>query len=99
MNLSLSEATEVVKAKTTGLKLLIPYHIHTKTIFIKKACKFTETIRLFVSFLPVFSSLRIRSCFTSFNISIFVSLAFKIHSCTDLKLVRKQHWNFNEFHF
>jgi hypothetical protein len=95
MNLSLSEATEVVKAKTPGLKLLIPYHIHTKTIFIKKACKFTETIRLFVCF----SSLRIRSCFTSFNISIFVSLAFKIHSCTDLKLVRKQHWNFNEFHF
>jgi hypothetical protein len=39
------------------------------------------------------------SCFISFNFSIFVSLALKIHNCTDLKLVRKQHWNFNEFNF
>jgi hypothetical protein len=39
------------------------------------------------------------SCFISFNFSIFVSLALKIHNFTDLKLVRKQHWNFNEFNF
>jgi hypothetical protein len=39
------------------------------------------------------------SCFISFNFSIFVRLALKIHNCTDLKLVRKQHWNFNEFNF
>jgi hypothetical protein len=40
------------------------------------------------------------SCFNiSFNFSIFVSLALKIHYCSDLKLVRKQHWNFNEFNF
>jgi hypothetical protein len=41
---------------------LFCYHIH------KKACKFTETIRLFVCFLPVFSSFLFRSCFISFNI-------------------------------
>jgi hypothetical protein len=39
------------------------------------------------------------SCFISFNFSIFVSLALKTHNCTDLKLVRKQQWNFNEFNF
>jgi hypothetical protein len=65
----------------------------------KKTCKFTETVRLFVCFLPVFSNFRTRSCFISFIISIFVSLALKIHNCTDPKLVRKQHWNFNEFNF
>ena len=87
-----------VKAKKPGLKLFIPkrfcYHIREK-----KPCKFTETVRLFMCFLPFFLSFRIRSCFISFNISIFVSLALKIHNCTDLKLVRKQHWNFNEFNF
>ena len=101
MNLSsLSElATEFVKAKTPGLKLFIPIESFSATIFTKNACKFTETIRLFVCFLPVFSNFRIRSCFISFNITIFVCLALKIHNCTDLKLVRKQHWNFNEFNF
>jgi hypothetical protein len=39
------------------------------------------------------------SCFISFNFSIFVSLALKIHNYNDLKLVCKQHWNFNEFNF
>jgi hypothetical protein len=57
MNLSLSEATEFVKAKTPGLKRFIPkffcYHIHEKSMYL-----FTETIRLFVCFLPVFSSFR-----------------------------------------
>jgi hypothetical protein len=99
MNLSLSEATEIVKAKTPGLQLFIPklfcYHIHEKSMKI-----FTETTRLFVCFLPVFSSFRILVLyFSSFNFSIFVSLAFKINNYTDLKLVRKQHWNFNEFNF
>jgi hypothetical protein len=41
MNLSLSEATEFVKAKTPGLKLFIPklffYHIHEKKAI---ACTF-----------------------------------------------------------
>ena len=98
MNLSLSGATDFAKAKTPGIKVFIPkllcYNIHEKSMY-----TFTETVRLFVCFLPVFSSFRIYSCFISFNISIFVSLALKIHNCTDLKLVRKQHWNFNEFNF
>ena len=59
MNLSLSGATEFVKAKTPGIKVFIPkllcYHIHEKSIYI-----FTETTRLFVCFLPVFTSFRIR---------------------------------------
>jgi hypothetical protein len=46
-----------------------------------------------VRFLLVFTSFRIR---IQFNFSIFVSLALKIHNCTDLKFVREQHWNFNE---
>jgi hypothetical protein len=49
MNLSLSEATEIVKAKTPGLQLSIPklfcYHIHEKSMKM-----FTETTRLFVLF-------------------------------------------------
>ena len=99
MNLSLSEATEFVKAKTSGLKLFIRklhcYHTHEKSMLI-----FTETIRLFGCFLLVFSNFRIRVLYlSSFNFSIFVSLALKINNCTDLKLVRKQHWNFNEFNF
>jgi hypothetical protein len=97
MNLSLSGATNFVKAKakTPVIKVFIPkllyYHIHEKSMYI-----FTETIRLFVCFLPVFSSFRIRVLY----LSTFVSLALKIHNCTaGLKLVRKQHWNFNEFNF
>jgi hypothetical protein len=89
MNLSLSGATDFVKAKTKtpAIHVFIPkllcYNIHEKSMYI-----FTETIRLFVRFLPVF-----------FKFSIFVSLALKIHNFTDPKLVRKQHWNFNEFNF
>jgi hypothetical protein len=64
MNLSLSGAIEFVKAKTPDIKVLIPkllcYHIHEKSMYI-----FTETIRLFVRFLPVFSSFRIRVLYLS----------------------------------
>jgi hypothetical protein len=65
MNLSLSGATEFVKAKTPGIKVFIPkllcYHIHEKSMYI-----FTETIRIFVCFLPaVFSSFRIRVLYLS----------------------------------
>jgi hypothetical protein len=61
MNLSLSGATDFVKAKakTPGIKVFIPkllcYHIHEKSMYI-----FTETIRLFVCLLPVLSCFRIR---------------------------------------
>jgi hypothetical protein len=66
----------------------------------KKHDIFTETTRRFACFLPVFSSFRILVLyFSSFIFSIFVSLAFKINNYTDLKLVRKQHWNFSEFNF
>jgi hypothetical protein len=53
----------------------------------------------FACFWPVFSSFRIWSSFMSFNNSIFVSLHLKIQNCTDLKLVCKQDWNFNELNF
>ena len=64
MNLSLSGAIEFVKAKTPGIKVFIPkllcYLIHEKSMYI-----FTETIRLFMCFLPVFSSFRIRVLYLS----------------------------------
>ena len=64
MNLSLSRATDFVKAKAPDIKVFIPkllcYHIHEKRMYI-----FTETIRLFVCFLPVFSSFRIRLLYLS----------------------------------
>jgi hypothetical protein len=69
MNQSLSETTEFVKAKTPGLI--------SATIFMKKTCKFTETVRLFVCFLPVFSSFRIRSCFYIFQHFNFCQPSFK----------------------
>ena len=82
MNLSLSEATEFVKAKTPGIKVFIPkllcYHIHEKSMYI-----FTETITSFCVFLVSFLEFSY-SCFMSFNFSNVVSLALKIHNCTDL---------------
>jgi hypothetical protein len=64
MNLSLSGATVFVKAEPPGIKVFIPklfcYHIHEKSMYI-----FTETIHLFVCFLPVFSSFRIRVLYLS----------------------------------
>ena len=72
---------EFVKAKTPGLKLFIPmlfcYHI-----FMKKPCKFLLKlyIRLFVRFLPVFSSFRIRVLY--FSTFQFLSASLKkIHNC------------------
>jgi hypothetical protein len=66
MNLSLSGENDFVKAKakTPGIKVFIPkllcYHIHEKSMYI-----FTETIRLFMCFFPVFSSFRIRVLYLS----------------------------------
>jgi hypothetical protein len=95
MNLSLSGATDFVeaKAKTSGIKVFIP-KLLCYTVFMKKACTFLLKLYVFLCVSCQFSRV-----FVSFNISIFVSLALKIHDCTDLKLVRKQHWNFNEFNF
>ena len=76
MNLLLSGATEFVKAKTPGINVFIPkllcYHIHEKSMY-----SFTElTICLFVCFLPVFSSFRIRVLYlSSFNFSSFQFLS------------------------
>jgi hypothetical protein len=65
----------------------------------KKACKFIETVRLFVCFLPVFQSFRIRVLYLStFHFCQPRLVALKTHNCTDLKL-GKQYWNFNEFNF
>jgi hypothetical protein len=92
MNLSLRGATEFVKAKTPGIKVFIPkllcYHMHEK--------KHVHFYWNYMSFCVFFSSFLAfsYSCFISFKLSIFQFL--KIHNCTDLKLVRKQHWNFNE---
>jgi hypothetical protein len=67
MNLSLSGATEFVKAKTPGIKVFIPkllcYHIHEKSIYIFTVC-----------FLPVFSSFGIRVLFLSNFQFLLVSL-------------------------
>jgi hypothetical protein len=55
-------------------------------------------VNLYWNYTPsLFLSFRILVLYlSSFNFSIFVSLA---NNCTDLKLVRKQNWNFNEFNF
>ena len=71
MNLSLSEATEFGKAKTPGVKVL--FQSFSATIFMKTSMYiFTETIPLFVCFLPVVSSFRIRGLYLSV-LYIFVS--------------------------
>jgi hypothetical protein len=71
------------------------------TIFMKKACTFLLKLYVATSFCVFLDSFLefSYSCFISLNFSIFVSLALKIHNSTDLKLDRKQHWNFNEFNF
>ena len=101
MNLSLSEATEFCEIcqakKTPGLKRFIPkpfcYHIHKKNVNLLKLYVFLCVSWRF-SWVFVFDHL-----FYIFQHFHFVRLALKIHNCTDLKLVRKQHWNFNEFNF
>ena len=87
-----------VKAKKTpALKRFIPkpfcYHIHKKNVNLLKLYVFLCVSWRF-SWVFVFHHL-----FYIFQHFHFVRLALKIHNCTDLKLVRKQHWNFNEFHF
>jgi hypothetical protein len=78
MTLSLSEATEFVKAKTPGLKAsLLPYSTKKHVNFYLNYTSFCVFLASFLDFWY--------SCFISFNFSIFVSLALKIHNCTDLK--------------
>ena len=84
MNLSLSGATDFfkAKAKTPGINVFIPklicYHIHEKSMYI-----FTETIRpLILCVSCQFSRVFVFVFYISFNFSIFVSLALKIHNCT-----------------
>ena len=97
MNLSLSQ---ICQSQNAWPKLFIPmlfcyqYHIH------EKACTFL--LKLYMSFCVflIASFLEFSySCLSfKFNFSIFVSLAL-IHTRTDLKFVRMQHWNFNKLYF